>query len=174
LRPQLNREALGGPTHSGDPVSYGRCSVACIYGFALACAPRAAHTISAPAPANVTAQVSMLAVIPDQGPSWALVRADSQPGRLTIAGALRVPETCGHLNAAVTAPAPTVLDLRLTRVPPGLDSVCLGTVGTYRFIAVVGPLARAPYELRAHYVHLRPDGSRQLDTLLADTTLRVP
>jgi len=116
----------------------------------------------------------MLAVIPDQGPSWAIVRADSQPGRLSIAGEVRVPETCGHLEAAVTASAPTVLDLVLTRVPPGPDAICLGMVGMYRFIAVVAPLSRAPYELRAQYIHLRPDGSRQLDTLLADTTVRVP
>ena len=155
-------------------MSYGQCSVACIYGLALACAPRAGQPISAPAPTDVTAQVSMVAVIPEEGPSWALVRADGSPGRLTIAGALRVPETCGHLEATMSAPAPAVLDVRLTRVPPGLDSVCLGTVGMYRFIAVVGPLARAPYELRARYVHRRPDGTHQLDALLADTILRVP
>jgi len=127
-----------------------------------------------PALPEVRAEVSMRAVVPDQGPSWAIVRADSQPGRVTIAGELRVPETCGHLDAAVTASAPTVLDLVLTRVPPGPDAVCLGMTGVYRFIAVVAPLSGAPYELRAQYVHLRPDGSRQLATLLADTTVRVP
>jgi hypothetical protein len=116
----------------------------------------------------------MLAVTPDHGPSWAIVRADSQPGRLSIAGEVRVPETCGHLEAAVTASAPTVLDLVLTRVPPGPDTICLGMVGMYRFIAVVAPLSPASYELRAQYIHLRPDGSRQLDALLADTTVRVP
>jgi len=41
-------------------------------------------------------------------------------------------------------------------------------------IAVVSPLSRAPYEIRAQYIYVRADGSRALDTLLADATVRVP
>ena len=167
--------SLIGPTDIGDRVSYGWHSLAWICALALGCAPPATHESSVPAPPEAKAEVSMLAIIPDQaGPSWAIVRADTQPGRLTVAGELRAPTACGHLNAAATVSAPTVLDLVLTRLLPGPDSVCLGISGTYRFIGVVVPLSRAPCELRAQYVYLRPDGSRQLDTLLADTTVRVP